>query len=270
MLAAERGDPVAAALADEAVACADRIGLRWHALEARRARGLAALLSDDPAAACASLGEVDEYLRREGVENPGAFPLGPDYVEALVRAARIEEAQAVLERLSSHAEHPWAEAAAARSRGHVLLGEGDAEAAIVAFGDAAARCERLELRFDLARSLLAKGITERRLRRKREARASLEEAANVFATLGAPGWAALAEAEAARIGGRRRSAGRLTATEGRVAELVRQGLSNKQIAAALVVSVGTVEAHLTRIYAKLEVRSRTDLVRVLSDDGRAA
>ena len=56
----------------------------------------------------------------------------------------------------------------------------------------------------------------------------------------------------------------MTATERRVAELVCQGLTNKQIAAALVVTVGSVEAHLTRVYAKLQVRSRTDLVRVLS------
>lgn len=270
MLAAERGDPTAVVVADEAVACAERVGMRWHALEARRARGLAALVSGNVAAACPGFGEVDEYLRREGVENPGAFPLAADYVEALVRAARIGEGRAVLERLSSHAEHPWAEAAAARSRGHVLSGEGAGEEAIGAFADAATRCERLELRFDLARSLLAKGSAERRLRRKREARASLEEAADVFRTLGAPGWATLAEAEAARIGGRRRSEGGLTPTEARVAELVRQGLTNKQIAAALVVTVGSVEAHLTRIYAKLQVRSRTDLVRVLSDDGRDA
>jgi DNA-binding CsgD family transcriptional regulator len=181
-----------------------------------------------------------------------------------VRAARIDEARAVLARLSGHAEHPWADAAAARSLGHVLLGEDDADGAVVSFAEAADRCARSELRFDLARSLLAKGSTERRLRRKREARTSLAEAAGVFATLGADGWVALAEAEAARIGGRRRSDGGLTATERRVAELVCQGQTNKQIAAALMVSVGSVEAHLTRVYAKLQVRSRTDLVRVLS------
>jgi DNA-binding CsgD family transcriptional regulator len=264
MLAAQRGDPIAAAAADEAVACADRVGIRWHALEARRARGLAALMKDDVEAACASLGEVDEYLRREGVENPGAFPLGPDYVEALVRAARIDEARAVVTRLSGHVEHPWADTAAARALGHVLLGEGDTDGAVASFADAAERCARLELRFDLARSLLAKGRAERQLRRKRDARASLAEAARVLATLGADGWVALAEAEAARIGGRQRSNGGLTATERRVADLVCQGLTNKQIAAALVVTVGSVEAHLTRIYAKLQIRSRTDLVRVLS------
>jgi DNA-binding NarL/FixJ family response regulator len=51
----------------------------------------------------------------------------------------------------------------------------------------------------------------------------------------------------------------LTETERRVAELVAQGLSNKEVAARLFVTVRTVEANLTRIYAKLGVRSRTEL-----------
>jgi DNA-binding CsgD family transcriptional regulator len=73
----------------------------------------------------------------------------------------------------------------------------------------------------------------------------------------------VAEAEAARIGGRRAEGSGLTPTEQRVANLVCDGLANKQIAATLMVTVGSVEAHLTRIYAKLGVRSRTDLVRAL-------
>jgi DNA-binding CsgD family transcriptional regulator len=146
----------------------------------------------------------------------------------------------------------------------LLLAGGDAAGAAVAFADAAARFEALEFRFDQARSLLGRGTAERRLRRKRDARTSLEAAARAFEALGAPGWAAVAEAEAARIGGRRASGGGLTATEQRVADLVCEGLTNKQIATTLVVSVGSVEAHLTRIYAKLNVRSRTDLVRALA------
>ena len=61
------------------------------------------------------------------------------------------------------------------------------------------------------------------------------------------------------------AAGGLTATEQRVAELVASGRCNKEIAAALFVSVRAVEANLTRIYAKLDVGSRTEMVRAMSE-----
>jgi DNA-binding NarL/FixJ family response regulator len=83
--------------------------------------------------------------------------------------------------------------------------------------------------------------------------------------VGAAPWAGRAEREARRTGGRTAAAG-LTTTEHRVAELVAEGRSNAEVAAALFVTVKTVEAHLSRIYAKLGVRSRTELAhRVLAD-----
>ena len=74
-----------------------------------------------------------------------------------------------------------------------------------------------------------------------------------------PGWAPAAE-ELDRISGRRAApGGGLTPGERRVAELAAAGLSNKQVAARLYLSVATVEAHLSRVYAKLGVRSRAQL-----------
>jgi DNA-binding NarL/FixJ family response regulator len=77
--------------------------------------------------------------------------------------------------------------------------------------------------------------------------------------LGARVWAEQATRELAGISGRARTAVELTASEQRVAELVAAGMSNKQVAAALVVTPRTVETHLTRVYAKLGVRSRVEL-----------
>ena len=102
------------------------------------------------------------------------------------------------------------------------------------------------------------GGVQRRLKRKAAARRSLEEALAILEATGAPLWAERARAELARIGGRTRAGG-LTPTEERVADLVAEGRSNKEVADALFVSVRTVEANLTRIYAKLGVRSRTEL-----------
>jgi DNA-binding NarL/FixJ family response regulator len=62
-----------------------------------------------------------------------------------------------------------------------------------------------------------------------------------------------------------RTTGTLTATEARIAELVAEGKKNKEIASAMFVSVATVEAHLTRIYRKLEIRTRSELTRLVAD-----
>ncbi len=82
--------------------------------------------------------------------------------------------------------------------------------------------------------------------------------------MGAEPWAAQARAELARVVPGRR-AGELTATETRIAELVVLGRRNREIAGELFVSVATVEAHLTRIYRKLGVRSRTELARLFGE-----
>ena len=82
-----------------------------------------------------------------------------------------------------------------------------------------------------------------------------------------PGWADAARSELERVGGRRApGTGELTRAERRVVELAVDGLSNKEIARSLVVAVPTVETHLSRAYAKLGVRSRTQLARRLSSD----
>jgi len=84
--------------------------------------------------------------------------------------------------------------------------------------------------------------------------------------MGSPGWAEHARSELARVGGRRApQTGELTPAERRVAELAADGLANKEIAQALFVTVRTVEVHLKHAYAKLGIRSRTQLARRLSE-----
>ena len=117
---------------------------------------------------------------------------------------------------------------------------------------------------ELARTLLAKGQVERRARQKSAARRTLQQALGIFEELGAPLWAARARAELARIGGRAPAGDGLTPTERRIAELVAEGKTNKEVAAILVVAERTVESALTQIYRKLDVRSRTELARKLA------
>jgi DNA-binding CsgD family transcriptional regulator len=270
LLAAGRGLPdETERWAAEAIARAQRTGLHWDVLESLRARGMGALLTRDLTLAEESLGAVWEHMQREGVEEPGAFPVAPDLVEALADLGKLDEAQAVtdrLRRLSEEQKHPWGLTTARRCAALVqLASQSDGEGA-TDLAEAAADYGALGLRFDSARSLLSLGRAQRRLRKWGAARSSLEQAAAAFDEMGSPGWAEQARSELARVGGRKRQQpGELTPAERRVAELAADGLANKEIARSLSVTVRTVEVHLQHAYAKLGIRSRTQLARRLSD-----
>jgi DNA-binding CsgD family transcriptional regulator len=118
--------------------------------------------------------------------------------------------------------------------------------------------------FHHARTLLALGRTQRRAKRRGAARTTLEDALERFERLGAPLWAEQTRAELARIGGRTASGDGLTQAERRIADLVAEGRSNREVAAALFLTVHSVETALTRIYRKLDVRSRGELAHLLA------
>ena len=99
---------------------------------------------------------------------------------------------------------------------------------------------------------------------RREARGTLEQALAVFDGIGAALWAERARGELRRISGRAPTSGALTPAEERVAALVAEGRTNREVAAALFVSDRTVEGHLSRIFGKLGVRHRTELARALA------
>jgi DNA-binding CsgD family transcriptional regulator len=189
-------------------------------------------------------------------------------VEALIALGRLTEAAAVTETLRDLAasqHHPWGLATGDRCAAAVALATGYDESAADRLAAAAAALGDLGLGFDRARSLLWLGRAVRRVRKRSVARHQLEAAATAFTELGATGWAEHARAEVARLGGGRSSrASGLTAAEQRVAALAAQGMSNKQIASHLFIAVHTVEVHLARVYAKLDVRSRTQLANRLA------
>mgnify|MGYP000527661505 CR=1 FL=1 len=269
LLAAGRGLPEEAERwAAATIEGSEAAGLRWGALEGMRARGTAALLVHDPARAADSLRTVWEHSQREGVDEPGAFPVARDLVGALLEMREPDAARAAAERLtelSGGQGHPWGRLSAMRAAATVTLAAGPHdEDAAGALRVAAEGYARLGLRFDQARSLLALGRLLRRHRKWAAARRSLEDAAAAFDELGSAGWAEEARSELSRLGARRpRPSGELTPTERRVAELAAEGLANKEIARALFVSVKTVEMHLSHAYAKLGVRSRAQLARRL-------
>jgi DNA-binding CsgD family transcriptional regulator len=210
------------------------------------------------------------FARTEHIREPGLTRYVIDQVEALVELARVDEAAELLDWYEANAQRLGrrsALAASRRCRGLLAAAAGRVDDALDAFGRALAEHGAVPLPFDRARTLLAFGATLRRAKRKADARRALEEAAAVFDSLGAAAFAARARSELERIGGRPPSKGGLTATERQIAELVAEGRSNKEVAAMLFVSVKTVEANLSRTYAKLGIRSRAGLARHLSAEG---
>jgi DNA-binding CsgD family transcriptional regulator len=87
---------------------------------------------------------------------------------------------------------------------------------------------------------------------------------SAFEGLGTALWAERARGELRRVSGRAPSEGALTPAESRIAVLVAEGKTNREVAAALFLSERTVEGHLSRVYGKLGVRSRTELARELA------
>jgi DNA-binding CsgD family transcriptional regulator/Tfp pilus assembly protein PilF len=258
----------ARAAAGRALELADRTSGRPAEHFARGALGLVELSVGRPKEASAALGPLVEFLRRERIVEPGTARVVPDQIEALIGLGDLDEAGELLEWFTAstaHLKRPSALAAAARCRGLLLAERGDAEGALAELERAVELSEQSPVPLERGRALLCCGAMHRRTRHKREARTELEGARTSFEQLGASAWAERAHTELASVGGRGRTPGLLTPTEGRVAELVAEGLQTKQVAAALFVSPKTVEGHLTNIYAKLGVHSRTELARRMQD-----
>jgi DNA-binding NarL/FixJ family response regulator len=201
-----------------------------------------------------------------GILEPGLGFFLPDQIEALVRLGRPGEAWELndwLEERGATLDRARARATAGRGRALVLAAEGDLASAEEAAAAAILEHDRLPVPFERARTLLVLGSVRRRMKQKRSARATLDEALRIFEHLGAALWAGRARSELASIGGRAPQAGALTPTEERVAMLAAAGRTNREIAETLFLSVRTVESHLSHAYQKIGVRSRTELALVL-------
>lgn len=202
-----------------------------------------------------------------GIDEPGAWPWPDVYANALVVEGRYREADDFLrphERRAAARGHRSATARLGYARGRLLGAQGDLAAARQSFEASLALLADTPLRYDRARTHFAYGQTLRRAGKRREADAMIGAARDIYAALGAATYVARCEREL-KAGGVHlpRSADRavdaLTPQEEAVAELVARGLSNREVAAELFVSMKTVQYHLTRVYAKLGVRSRTEL-----------
>jgi DNA-binding CsgD family transcriptional regulator/tetratricopeptide (TPR) repeat protein len=227
-------------------------------------RGFLDLSVADPVAALTSFDRLLREVPAAGFNDPGpSFRYQGDAAEALIEVGRLDEAGALVDWLDERGrtlDRPWALATAARCRALIQAARGDMPGAMDTIGVAQVEQQRVGEPFELGRTLLAKGTIARRGLHRRLARESIEAAIGIFEGLGASLWVTRAQAEGARIGGRAPSGDALTTAEREIAALIGEGLTNREAAARLFVTEATVEAALVRVYAKLGVRSRSELV----------
>jgi DNA-binding CsgD family transcriptional regulator len=203
----------------------------------------------------------------------GCFVL-PELVESAARAGDSQAAAAALDRLARRASAsgtPWALGLLARSQA-LMADDDQAEGRYL---EAVSQLSACQARPDLARAHLLYGEWLPRGRRRAEARAQLHLALDMFGAMGLDAFAGRARAGLSALGERLSDHGQdpaaerpresLTAQEDRIARLVAEGASNSDAAAELFLSPSTIDYHLRKVFRKLGLTSRTQLIRALGD-----
>jgi DNA-binding CsgD family transcriptional regulator len=239
---------------------AHRFGVPVMALLTGSALGTLALGQGDTESAIARLEAVRHLPVTRRLRNPAVVPWMYDLAEAYIRDGREAEARDLLAAYAPHPDtEPWPFAAAARC--HAMLADNDRM--VDAFQEALATRACAGMPFEQARTQLCFGERLRRARHRTQARVHLHDALKTFDRLGAVLWAQRAQAElraTGETGGRdHESVHRLTPQELQVALVVGRGASNREAAATLFLSPKTIEYHLSNIYRKTNIRSRSAL-----------
>ena len=271
LIEAARGEDACYTHATQAIQLADAHGLGGFRSLALASLGHGALAMDRMDSAIPPLEEVDRLYAEWGVVNPAAVHSAPDLIESYVRVGDLEQARQRLDTLMAQASQSASRFALASTyRCEGMLATADEYQTW--FERALAEHERLPTPFDHARTQLSYGERLRRARRKTDARFQLEHARTTFERLDARPWADRARAELNALGihvprTQAPASNTLTPQELRVATMISEGATNREAGAALFLSPKTIEAHLSRIYRKLAIRSRTELAALLAREG---
>jgi DNA-binding CsgD family transcriptional regulator len=220
-----------------------------------------------------TLRRIRDLEQAQGVVEPSVVRWHSDLASGLVAIGALDEAEEIIrlgrEGIANQAHNAGVTARLDRAEALVRAERGDVDPAVHLLGAAARRFQLLGQPIEQGHTLLVLGQVERRRRRHAAARAAVGDAIALFTSIGAKAWMDQAARTLARVAGaagdsRERpdpaaALATLTATEAGIANMVRAGASNREIAARMFLSVKTVEAALTRVYRKLGVRSRTQL-----------
>ncbi|GAA2801241.1 AAA family ATPase [Kribbella solani] len=234
--------------------------------------GMIGVLTGDPQRAVEAFDAIAASGEAAMPYDPAIIPWHADYAEALVAAGRLDDAAALIADIRSRARN--------LDRAVILIGLARSEALLIAKqGDPAAALDLLEetirtagdrvYPLDLARCELTRGRVARQARRRSVARTAFLDAIEQFEAYGAPAWREVAETELARLDvpSRTRQPSELTDNEQQIVAMVRDGSTNREIAAALYLSVKAVESQLTRLYRRFGVANRTQLLRTVDRPG---
>ena len=263
---ARTGNAAGEASIRTALELADELGDLWLLAIAWTILGRLHVTAGEPARAVEALRTAARYAGRAGLTDSGWDPCPGELTEALLATGDLDAAEDELRRLvEAGLGMPHTDAVLHRLRAGLRAERtGPDEEALQLALAAVAEHDRLGMRFELGRSLLVAGRLHRRARRKRAAHDLLTRSVEVLDLAPAPVWASRARDELARVGLRPGAPGTLTPTEVRVAQLAVAGRTNREIAAEVFSSPKTVEAVLGRVYRKLAVRSRVELVTALA------
>jgi DNA-binding CsgD family transcriptional regulator len=258
--------------ADEVRACLDQAALVGYRVWLRHSLGLLAVGLSDLEGAARELETAARGLEELGIHSRGIVPRA-ELAEIQARAGSAEDAEAALAAFegSLETQSPVGRATAARARGLMAHDEEFEER----FDEAFEIHEGFEDQWSLARTRLAFGERLRRAARRRDAREQLKLALEAFEAQGAEAWADRVRAELRASGEtlRRRKAWEveeLTPQELQIALHVARGMTNREVGAALFLSHKTIEFHLGRIYRKLKMHSRGDLIRRFAREAEEA
>lgn len=257
----------------ESVEGAERMGGRPYIAYAHAALGLLELTQGRYLSAIENLLVLDDLAQDSGLHDTPVLWWSSDLIEAYTHYGLPDEAHRVLVRLErSVADHPIPTAAAVAARSRALL---EPENALEHLSQALDWHARAPMPFEEARTRLFLGSVLRRRRQRAESRPHLQASLATFERLGAPDWAARARAELQASGVRQRASEQpvagfssLTNQELQVALTVARGLSNREVADQMFLSIKTVEFHLSHVYDKLGIHRRSQLIMLAAAQGQ--
>ncbi|WP_257203244.1 helix-turn-helix transcriptional regulator [Corynebacterium cystitidis] len=208
--------------------------------------------------------DLASAAKRADTYQPGFWPWEDVYAQTLLRSGRLDEADMVVtaaeERTADVDLVSWF-ARLAVPRATIMLQRGEVEPALRLFDDAVDAIEHSPMPVYATRVLFEYGITLRRIGRRSRADDILRRASTLFEELGAHVMVERCNKERrlSGVGGHVHSRLGLTAQEEQVARLAADGITNREIALQLTLSLKTVEYHLTNIYKKLGIKGRPEL-----------